>query len=295
MMNDKSSGEITGLLRHSRILKKRRIVLVSAFALVLVFSGLLLIGNSNIQNKFAIPGGSPYPLSVLLADTTVKSLPVSLHTKEMGQIAKIPSRSQFVKALDSQGVIVSYEGTTYSSDDIAKEEATCLQAAIEVATNNAYVQGLDPSTAISELEASSYCLDQSIALIVFKQAAEEAAISSGHGATIAQARAYAQQQLAAQESFDASPNAPQLPLGETAQSITMCSACILAYQQDLNLQYETSAITGTTTTGPAQSAKILDWFSNVMENASTLNIANVPSATASSLATFLPWARSGAN
>jgi hypothetical protein len=294
MLNEQNSGGVAGPHGRGRQLLRPRSVLILAVAVILMVSALLLEGKSKASEPFAIKGGSPYSLNVLLASTVVKSLPSNLHFKEIGAIARIPSRSQFVSALDNQGIVVSYNGNTYSSNDIAWEEATCLQAAIEVATNNAYVQGLDPTIAVSEVESSSYCLDQSIALMVFKQAANDAAISSGHGATLAQAQAYAQQQFVAQQAFDASPNAPQLPAGQTAQSMTLCSACILVYQQDLNLQYETAAITGSTSSGPTQSTKLLDWFSNVMKNTSTLSITNVPSATASNLASFLPWARSGA-
>lgn len=295
MKNEPTSDENTFSRHRSRRLLERRNVLVLAVVVVLVLSGLILIGKLNNDKQLAIVGGSPYPLSVLLADTSAKPLPVNFQAKEMRAIGNIPSRSQFVKALDSQDVSVSYDGISYSNDQIAWQEATCLQAAIEIATNNSFVEGLDPSTAISELESSSYCLDQSIAVLVFEQATEEAAITSGHGSTLAQARAYAGQQLAAQESFDASPNAPQLPAGVTAQSMTMCSACILTYQKDLDLQYEITAITGTTTSGPTQSAKIVDWFSNVMANTTTLEITNVPSATAANLPSFLSWARSAVN
>src|SRR5664280_112636 len=237
MSNEQPSGANFDSI-HRRSLASPRFVLVLAVVICLVIAGLVTIGRSHDGKPYAITGGSPYPLEVLLASNVVKPLPARIHVKMNGELANIPSRSDFVKALDSQGVSVTFDGTTYSSDEIALGESTCLQAAIEVATTNAYVQGLNPTTAVSELEASSFCLDQSIALAVFKQAAEEAAVKSGNGATLAQAQVFAQQQLVAQESFDSLPNSPQLPSGVTAQSLTMCSACILGYQQDLNLQYE---------------------------------------------------------
>jgi hypothetical protein len=270
---------------------------VVAVSLALVLSGSLFSGKATTTSgRFAVAGGSPYPLVELLANsTTPKPLPASFHTRQEAAIAALPSRAHLAKALDASGVSVGYEGVTFSNQDIANGEATCLQSAIEVTTNNAFAQGLNPSTAITELESSSYCLDQSIALAVFKQGAEQATIDSGHGATLAQAQAYAQQQLTAQEAFDASPGAPQLPAGETAESITMCAACILGYQQDLNLQYETATITATASTQAAQSAAILSWFSGTMSNAPSLSITNVPSATASNLTSFLPWAMEQAN
>ncbi len=169
-----------------------------------------------------------------------------------------------------------------------------MQSSIELATSNAEVLGLDSSAVASEIEASTYCLNQSIAISVFKQAAEQAAVSSGNGATLAQAQAFAEEQLATTEQLESGPNPPQLPAGQTAQSITTCAACILGYQQDLNLQYETAAIAGTTS-GTTHSAALVNWFSNVMSNESTLILTNVPSVTAANMVTFLPWAREIAN
>jgi hypothetical protein len=295
MVNDKRDGTNLAFRDAKPRLLSTRFVIIVAVVVASMVTAFLVSDKSIGGEPFAIRGGSPYALETLLMGNLVKPLPSSLHAKEIGELANIPTRSHLVKALESQGVSVSFNGTTYSSDTIAWGEATCLQASIEVVTTNAYVQGLDPATAVSELESSNYCLDQSIALAVFKQAAVEAAINSGHGATFEQAQAYAQQQLVAQESFDSLPNAPQLPAGQTAQSMTMCSVCILAYQQDLDLQYETAAITGSTSSSPTTNGALLNWFSNIAANSSTLNIVNVPSATSSNLASFLPWARSGAN
>ncbi len=293
MANHQSSRAEMHVLRPNMFLARK--VLVIAVAVALLLSGLLVSGLLKDGKPFAVSGGSPYPLEVLLASNVVKPLPASFHTKEIGELANMPSHAQLVRSLDSQGVSVNFDGTTYGPSEIASGESTCLQSSIEVATTNAYVQGLDPTTAVAELESSAYCVDQSIALAVFRQAAEAAAVNGGHGATFAQAQAFAQQQLVAQESFDSQPNAPQLPAGQTAESMTMCSACILAYQQDLNLQYETAAITGGSPSGPAQDTALLNWFSNVVSNSSTLTITNVPSATSSNLASFLPWARAGAS
>ena len=278
--------------------KRKIVALAVAVAIVaaVVISGSLFIGKSPASNRYAVTGGSPYPLSELLANTTpTAKVPLpSFNTKLTAEIAAIPSHRTFLKALNTDGVAVSYDGVTFSNSDIASGEATCLQSSIDLATTNAEVHGLDPSTAVSELESSPYCLDQSIALEVFKQAAVHAAISSGNGATLAQAQAFAQQQLTTTEQIQAGPNPMQLQPGQTAQSITMCSACILDYQKYLDLQYETTAIGGTTS-GPARSTAIVTWFTNVMNNASTLTITNVPSVTAGNMASFLPWAREIAN
>ncbi|MHB8380616.1 MAG: hypothetical protein ACYDB2_12035 [Acidimicrobiales bacterium] len=294
MNNQETASKSSGTVSHKR--KIVTMAVAASMVAVVIISGTLVNEKSHSSNRFAVTGGSPYPLSELLAYTTStgkRPLP-SFSAKLTAEIAAIPSASAIKKALDSSGVAVGYDGVTFSNTDIASGEATCLQTSIDLATTNAEVQGLDPSAAVSELEASSYCLDQAIALEVFKQAAVHAAISSGNGATLAQAQAFAQQQLITTEQIQAGPNPMPLQPGQTAQSITMCSACILAYQKYLDLQYETSVIGGSTSS-PARSLAIVSWFSNVMSNASSLTIANVPSVTASNIASFLTWARQIAN
>jgi len=278
--------------------RRGRIFLTVIFTIVatLVLAGFLFIGRGTNSHSFSLKGGRPYPLAELLSVKTAdRPLPANYRTKELSEIAEIPSRREFTTTLDDEGVVVSYDGTTFSNADIAEGESVCLQSAIEVVNTNALAQGLDPSTAVSELESSSYCLDQAISLDVFKRAAVQAAISSGNGATLSQAQAYAEQQLATQQAFDQTPGSPQLPAGETAESITTCTPCVIGYQQDLDLQYETKAITGTTDTGQTQSTEILEWFSNVMANETSLSITSVPGLLASNLVQYLPWAMETAN
>lgn len=278
---------------------RRKIVAFSvaaAMVAAVIVSGTLFIGNSTTGNRFAVSGGSPYPLSEFLAYTTpTKQAPLpTINSKLSAEIATIPTSSAIKKSLDSSGVSVGYGGVIFSNSDIATGEATCLQSSIDLATTNAEVQGLDPSAAVSEIEASSYCLDQSIALEVFKRAAVQATIKSGNGATMAQAQAFAQQQLITTEQIQAGPNPMPLQPGQTAASITTCASCIVGYQQYLDLQYQTNAIGGPTS-GSTRSAALVTWFSNVANNASTLSITNAPSVTASNMASFLPWARAMAN
>ncbi|MCU1362559.1 MAG: hypothetical protein JWM55_387 [Acidimicrobiaceae bacterium] len=261
-----------------------------ALVVVLILSGLLLFGRTRNGSKYSISGGSPYPLSELLADSVTKSVPASYHSIATNAIANIPSHATLLKSLDSSGVNVSFDGATFSNSDIAGGEAGCLQAAIEVTTTNAYEQNLDPSTAVSELESSSFCLDQAVALDVYKKAEVRAAINSGNGATVAQAKSYAQQELANYESLQGTPNALPLSPGETLESVITCSACIAGYQTDLDLQYETQAITGSTATGATQNTELLNWFSDVLQNSNSLSIANIPGATSSNLPSFLPIA-----
>ncbi len=118
------NAQQTGPKSTGYLTRKHRSVAPALAALVIaagVLSGSLLIGKSSIPDRFAVRGGSPYPLNELLADTvsTTRALSPSLHTKLMATLAAIPSPHTFLKALDSSGAIVGFEGVTFSNSDIA--------------------------------------------------------------------------------------------------------------------------------------------------------------------------------
>jgi hypothetical protein len=291
MMAQKQNSADVGMSKNTGQLRLWSFVVI-AVAVALTVSAILLLGNSNKGNGFAVTGGSPYPLAELVANPVPRTVPASAHSVVDRAINNIPGHDRLMTALSSQGVSVGVDGVTIGNGDIVNKETVCLQDQIRVVAGNAYAQNLDPTTAISELESSGYCLHQAIALEVFDQVAAQATISSGHGVTIAQATQYAQEQLAQLQSAQGTPNALVLPPGETLQSITTCDLCIVGYQKDLNVQYEITNITGTLALGTTQKTELLNWFKSTLQSTSSLTMVNVPGVSASDLPSYLPYAAS---
>jgi hypothetical protein len=274
--------------------QSRRLMRITASLVVVAMVGVAMLAlNFGASQKGALAGGKPYPLVELLTYIVPRPLPAHFQAVEAHAIAKIPKVNEIVKTLDSQGVSVSYVGSPIDNQQLAASESVCLKAAIELVSSNAFAQNLDPTTAIAELESSSYCLDQAVSINVMRRAAIDAALKGSSPATLAQAKSFAEQQLAHFEAEVGTPNAIVLPAGETLQDVTTCAACIAGYQDDLNFEQEISSITKSATNPTAQNAAITNWFSGVLQNGPALSLTNVPNAISGNLPSYLPQGLSG--
>jgi len=239
-----------------------------------------------------LPGGSTtrpphYPLAELLATPPAGSPPASPADPVVASALSQVSVSHTDAQLSAQGVSLTVDGTNIPLGETAGKTVSFLSNNVITAASNAINDGLDESTAVSEVTSSPISLQQAVAFETLSQMLYDNASVQGQVVSTQAAQAYGQQNYNEylKDYENPSPHTQALPAPNQDQFLS--ADAIQQYQFSMTVTQQMEQVAGPESSSTTRTPTLESWMEGQL-SAHQVQVTGVPGLNSSNVASFLP-------